>query len=75
MTGPHSNISNLYNCPNIENIYANNNSITQIFDDWIQKDGKLNVIDLRSNPIAENTVSVDSNFVGITSVTHEYPTL
>ncbi|KAK7573825.1 hypothetical protein V9T40_011016 [Parthenolecanium corni] len=56
MTGPHSNISNLYNCPNIENIYANNNSITQIFDDWIQKDGKLNVIDLRSNPIAENTI-------------------
>lgn len=57
MEGPRQNVSSLYNCHNIENIHATNNSISRIYDDWIEKDEKLNVLDLKSNPMSETKVT------------------
>jgi len=49
--------SPFYNCMLLEELYLANNSISEIFSDWILSDLRLRKLDLRYNNISYITVS------------------
>jgi len=49
--------SPFYNCMLLEELYLANNSISEIFSDWILSDLRLRKLDLKHNNISYITVS------------------
>lgn len=45
-------------CQSLEELYLANNSISEIFTDWIISDSRLRILDLKYNNITAITVSI-----------------
>lgn len=56
MSGP-GGVSNVYNCSNIQYIYASNNTIPTVYNDWLDNE-QLEELDLKYNPIPQSQVSI-----------------
>lgn len=50
--------SPFHDCESLEELYLANNSISEIFNDWILSDLRLRILDLKYNNITAITVSI-----------------